>query len=53
MNYQEFRWGIKHGLSNENSFSGSFHALGFEKYVIAYLGASSYRFNRRLQSGAQ
>jgi len=31
----------------KTSFSGTFHALRFEKYADRYLGAFCYRFNRR------
>jgi hypothetical protein len=31
----------------KTSFSGTFHALRFEKYANRYLGAFCYRFNRR------
>jgi hypothetical protein len=42
----EFRW-INTVLSNlKTSFSGTFHALRFDKYADRYLGAFSYRFNR-------
>jgi len=49
----EFRWitRLLQQLENQAS-SGSFHALRFESNAIAYLGAFSYRFNRRVQSGA-
>ncbi|WP_255380939.1 transposase [Synechococcus sp. 1G10] len=48
----EFRW-INTVLSNlKTSFSGSFHALRFEKYANRYLGAFSYRFNRRFNLAA-
>jgi hypothetical protein len=40
-------------LSNlESSFSGTFHALRFDKYPDRYLGAFSYRFNRRFDLAA-
>ena len=43
----EFRW-INTVISNlKTSFSGTFHALRFEKYADRYLGAFCYRFNRR------
>ena len=43
----EFRW-INTVLSNlKTSFSGTFHALKFDKYADRYLGAFNYRFNRR------
>ena len=42
-----FRW-INTVLSNlKTSFSGTFHALKFDKYADRYLGAFNYRFNRR------
>jgi hypothetical protein len=42
-----FRW-INTVLSNlKTSFSGSLHALNFDKYADRYLGAFNYRFNRR------
>ena len=43
----EFRW-INTVISNlKTSFSGTFHALSFEKYGDRYMGAFCYRFNRR------
>jgi transposase-like protein len=43
----DFRW-INTVISNlKTSFSGTFHALRFEKYADRYLGAFCYRFNRR------
>jgi hypothetical protein len=43
----EFRW-INTVISNlKTSFSGTFHALSFEKYGDRYVGAICYRFNRR------
>ena len=43
----QFRW-INTVLSNlKTSFSGTFHSLSFKKYGNRYLGAFSYRFNRR------
>ena len=43
----EFRW-INTVLSDlKTSFSGTFHSLSFKKYGNRYLGAFSYRFNRR------
>jgi hypothetical protein len=43
----DFRW-INTVISNlKTSFSGTFHALHFEKYADRYLGAFCYRFNRR------
>jgi len=40
-------------LSNlKTSFSGTFHALRFDKYADRYLGAFSYRFNRRFDLAA-
>ena len=43
----EFRW-INTVISNlKTSFSGTFHALRFEKYGDRYMGAFCYRFNRR------
>jgi len=43
----DFRW-INTVISNlKTSFSGTFHALRFEKYANRYLGAFCYRFNRR------
>jgi len=48
----EFRW-INTVLSNlKTSFSGSFPCLRFEKYADRYLGAFSYRFNRRFNLAA-
>ncbi len=45
----EFRW-INTVLSNlKTSFSGTFHALRFDKYADRYLGAFNYRFNRRFK----
>jgi hypothetical protein len=42
-----FRW-INTVISNlKTSFSGTFHALDFEKYADRYLEALCYRFNRR------
>jgi hypothetical protein len=42
-----FRW-INTVISNlKTSFSGTFHALDFEKSADRYLGAFCYRFNRR------
>ena len=43
----------QHGvLSNlKTSFSGTFHALRFDKYADRYLGAFNYRFNRRFNLG--
>jgi hypothetical protein len=42
----DFRWNTV--ISNlKTSFSGTFHALRFEKYADRYLGAFCYRFNRR------
>ncbi|HHG2225085.1 TPA: transposase, partial [Synechococcus sp. WH 5701] len=47
----EFRW-INTVLSNlKTSFSGTFHALRFDKYADRYLGAFNYRFNRRFNLG--
>jgi hypothetical protein len=38
-------------ISNlKTSFSGTFHALNFEKYTDRYLGAFCYRFNRRFNT---
>jgi hypothetical protein len=46
-NLPDFRW-INTVISNlKTSFSGTFHALRFEKYADRYLGAFCYRFNRR------
>jgi hypothetical protein len=43
----DFRW-INTVISNlKTSFSGTFHALRFEKYADRYIGAFCYRFNRR------
>ena len=43
----DFRW-INTVISNlKTSFSGTFHALNFDKYADRYLGAFCYRFNRR------
>lgn len=43
----EFRW-INTVLGNlKTSLAGSHHAFGFRKYADLYLGAFSYRFNRR------
>ena len=43
----KFRW-INTVLSNlKTSFSGTFHALKFDKYADRYLGLSNYRSNRR------
>jgi hypothetical protein len=40
----EFRW-INTVISNlKTSFSGTFHALRFDKYADRYLGAFSFRF---------
>ena len=40
-------------ISNlKTSFSWTFHALRFDKYANRYLGAFSYRFNRRLDEAA-
>lgn len=40
-------------LSNvKTSFSGTFHALRFDKYVNRFLGAFSYRLNRRFDLAA-
>jgi hypothetical protein len=48
----EFRW-INTVLGNlKTSFSGTFHALRFDKYADRYLGAFSYRFNRRFDLAA-
>jgi hypothetical protein len=48
----EFRW-INTVLSNvKTSFSGKFHTLRFDKYADRYLGAFSYRFNRRFDLAA-
>ena len=48
----EFRW-INTVLSNlKTSFNGTFHALRFDKYSDRYLGAFSYRFNRRFDLAA-
>jgi hypothetical protein len=45
--FPDFRW-ISTVISNlKTSFSGTFHALKFEKYADRYLGAFCYRFNRR------
>ena len=42
-----FRW-INTVLGNlKTSFSGTFHALKFDKYADRYLGAFNYRVNRR------
>jgi hypothetical protein len=42
----DFRW-INTVISNlKTSFSGTFHALKFDKYADRYLGAFCYRFNR-------
>jgi transposase-like protein len=47
-----FRW-INTVLSNlKTSFSGTFHALKFDKYADRYLGAFNYRFNRRFNLAA-
>ncbi len=47
-NLPDFRW-INTVISNlKTSFSGTSHALRFEKYADRYLGAFSYRFHRRL-----
>lgn len=43
----EIRWINKVLSKLKNSFSGTFHALRFDKYADRYLGAFSYRFNRR------
>ncbi len=41
----EFRW-INTVISNlKTSFSGSFHALKFDKYADCYLGAFNQRYN--------
>lgn len=43
----EFQW-INTVLGNlKTSLSGSYHAFDFGKYAARYLGAFSYRFNRR------
>lgn len=43
----DFHW-INIVSSNlKTSFSGTFHAVRFEKYADRYLGAFCYRFNRR------
>jgi hypothetical protein len=43
----DFRW-INTVISNlKTSFSGTFHALIFDKYADRYLGALCYWFNRR------
>ena len=43
----DFRW-INTVISNlKTSFSGTFHALNFDKYADRYPGAFCYRFNRR------
>ena len=48
----EFRW-INTVHSNVKiSFSGTFHALRFDKYTDRYLGAFSYRFNWRFDLAA-
>ena len=48
----EFPW-INTVLSNlKRSFGGTFHALRFDKYADRYLGAFSYRFNRRFDLAA-
>jgi hypothetical protein len=48
----EFRW-INTVLSNlKTSFNGTFYALRFDKYSDRYLGAFSYRFNRRFYLAA-
>jgi hypothetical protein len=45
----DFRW-INTVISNlKTSFSGTFHALHFDKYADRYLGAFSFRFNHRFQ----
>jgi transposase-like protein len=45
----EFRW-INTVISNlKTSFSGTFHALRFDKYADRYLGAFSFRFNHRFK----
>ena len=46
------RW-INTVISNlKTSFSGTFHALNFDKYADRYLGAFCYRFNRRFRMNA-
>ncbi len=41
----DFRW-INTVISNlKTSFSGTIHALSFEKFADRYLGAFCYRFN--------
>jgi hypothetical protein len=48
----EFRW-INILLGNVNtSFSGTFHALKFDKYGRRYLGGFCFRFNRRFEVSA-
>ena len=48
----EFSW-INTVFSNlKTSFSVTFHALRFDKYSDRYLGAFSYRFNRRFDLAA-
>jgi hypothetical protein len=48
----EFRW-INTVLSNlKTSFSGTFHALRFDKYADHYFGAFSFRFNQRFNLAA-
>lgn len=43
----EFQW-VNTVLGNlKTSLSGSFHAFDFRKYTARYLGAFTYRFNRR------
>ena len=41
----EFRWINTVSSNLKTSFSGTFHALRFDKYADRYLGAFSYRFN--------
>jgi hypothetical protein len=44
-----FRW-INTLLSNlKTSFSGTFHALNFDKYARRYLGSCCFRFNRHFK----
>lgn len=48
----ELHW-VNRVLSNvKTSFSGTLHALWFDKYADRYLGALSYRFNRRFDLAA-
>ena len=48
----EFRL-INTVISNlKTNFSGTFHALRFDKYADRYLGAFSYRFNQRFDLAA-